>query len=292
MKKNKKKSSHKISVILMGLGIVLGLAFVLYPFFSQLYYDYSFNSEVDNFQQELKAIDPPELKKENVKKAEAYNEALEPNLRWIDPYSEKEREEGVEIYAEMLQVREKIGVLNFSKLNLILPIYAGTNENILQKGVGHLEGTSLPVGGKNTHSVLTAHRGLPEARLFTDLDQVEIGDIFSAETMAGELFYEVDQIQVVEPTQTDTVKIVEGEDYLTLLTCTPYMINSHRLLVRGKRIPTPPKEVVEKIKVEQEKDFMYYLNMYGHYFLIIIITFLLVFVVLVLQKKKMGKSSI
>lgn len=274
----------------MGLGIILGLAFVLYPFFSQLYYDRSFNSEVDSFQQALKAIDPPELKKENVKKAEAYNEALEPNLRWVDPYSEEERGKGVEIYAKMLQVREKIGVLHISKLNLVLPIYAGTNETILQKGVGHLEGTSLPVGGENTHSVLTAHRGLPEARLFTDLDQLKVGDIFSAETMAGELFYEVDQVQVVEPTQTDTVKIVEGEDYLTLLTCTPYMINSHRLLVRGKRIPAPPIEVVEQIKEEQEKGFMYYLNTYWHYFLIIFLTLVVVIIVLVFQKKKLNNE--
>lgn len=290
MKKN--KNTNKNRTILMSLGILLGLSFVLYPFFSQLYYDYAFTTEVEYFQKAVEAMDPPELKKESVRLAEAYNEALEPNLGWVDPYSEKEREEGVETYADMLKVQEKIGILHLSKLTHSLPIYAGTTEFVLQKGVGHLEGTSLPVGGNNTHSVLTAHRGLPKARLFTDLDQVEIGDVFSVESVAGELFYEVDQIQVVEPTQTDTVKIVEGQDYLTLLTCTPYMINSHRLLVRGKRIPTPAKVVIEKIKKEQEKGFRHYLSMYWYYFLIMILTFILVGVVLILQKKKTSDTSI
>lgn len=279
-----KLSTHRMLVL--GVGIFLGLAFILYPFFSQLFYDQDASSEVTDFQETVEAIDPPELKQENVKRAEAYNEALEPNLRWIDPYSEEEREEGVEIYAEMLKVKEKIGVIHIPKINLSLPLYAGTAESILQKGVGHLEGTSLPVGGLNTHSVITAHRGLPEARLFTDLDKMEIGDIFSAETMAGELFYKVDEIITVEPHETDRVKIIEGEDYLTLLTCTPYMINSHRLLVRGTRTDPPPEEELEELKKVQEKNFMYYLSTYWHYFLIIILTLVSVMGVLLWQDRK------
>lgn len=271
---------NKYRTVLLGLGILLGLTFILYPFFSQIFYDQDASSEVTDFQKAVEAIDPPELKKENVKRAEAYNEALEPNLRWIDPYSEEEREEGVAIYSEMLKVKEKIGVVHIPKIKISLPLYAGTAESILQKGVGHLEGTSLPVGGENTHSVVTAHRGLPEARLFTDLDKMELGDVFSVETMAGELFYEVDNIIVVEPHETDTVKIIEGEDYLTLLTCTPYMINSHRLLVRGTRTDAPPPEELDVIKKEQEKNFMYYLETYWHYLLTIILTLITVFAVL------------
>lgn len=266
----------KTKKIILVIGISIGFALILYPFFSQLYYDNLASTEVSDFQQAVEAIDPPELKDQNVKLAEAYNEALEPNLRWVDPYTEAEREEGVQVYAEMLEVQEKIGVLHVPTINLILPVYAGTREFVLQRGVGHLEGTSLPVGGANTHSVLTAHRGLPEARLFTDLDQMELGDVFFVETMAGELYYEVDEILVVEPTETDTVMIVEGEDYLTLLTCTPYMVNSHRLLVRGKRIPAPSEEVVEEVREQTVKDFAYYLRTYGHYLLIILVALLFV----------------
>lgn len=283
-----KKASffEKHGSMVLALGILLGLAFILYPFFSQIFYDFGATSEVTDFQKTVEAIDPPELKEENVKRAEAYNEALEPNLRWIDPYSEEEREEGVEIYAEMLKVKEKIGVVHIPTINISLPLYAGTAESILQKGVGHLEGTSLPVGGINTHSVITAHRGLPEARLFTDLDKMKLGDIFSVETMAGELFYKVDDILIVEPHETDTVKIIEGEDYLTLLTCTPYMINSHRLLVRGARTDAPPEEELGEIKKKQEKDFMYYLKTYWPYFMTIIVALLAVLGVLLWQGKK------
>lgn len=281
---NKKKI--RLAQVLLGVGILLGLTFILYPFFSQIYYDLTADSEVTDFLDAVEAIDPPELKEESVKLAEAYNEALEPNLRWIDPYSEEEREEGVEIYAEMLKVKEKIGIVHIPKINLTLPLYAGTAESILQKGVGHLEGTSLPVGGENTHSVLTAHRGLPEARLFTDLDKMELGDVFSVETMAGELFYEVDQIEVVEPDETDKVKIIEGKDYLTLLTCTPYMINSHRLLVRGVRTDPPAEEVLQEIKAKEEKDFFYYLKTYWHYLLIVGLTLMSVLGILFWQSKQ------
>lgn len=281
----KNEKSTKWPMVILAIGIILGLAFILYPVVSQLFYDLTSSSEVTDFQEAVEAIDPPELKEENVKLAEAYNEALEPNLRWIDPYSEEEREEGVEVYAEMLKVKEKIGVVHIPKINISLPLYAGTAESILQKGIGHLEGTSLPVGGMNTHSVVTAHRGLPEARLFTDLDQMELGDIFSVETMRGELFYEVDNIVVVEPDETDSVKIIEGEDYLTLLTCTPYMINSHRLLVRGTRTEAPPEEVQE-IKKQQEKDWQYYLETYWVYFLVVVLTLIVVGLLLVWQDRK------
>ncbi len=286
MKDNKNIFFKNKGLLVLGLGLLLGLAFILYPFFSQLFYDYGAISEVTDFQETVQAIDPPELKEENVRLAEAYNEALEPNIRWIDPYSEEEREEGVETYAEMLKVKEKIGVVHIPKINISLPLYAGTAESILQKGVGHLEGTSLPVGGKSTHSVVTAHRGLPEARLFTDLDKMELGDIFSLETMAGELFYKVDQIEVVAPDETDKVKIIEGKDYLTLLTCTPYMINSHRLLVRGVRTNPPAAEELKVIKNQQEKDLSYYLKTYWHYLLIVFISLTSVIGILIWQDRQ------
>lgn len=276
--KKLKSFFKKYPKVILFLGIILGLSFILYPLASQIYYDQLSETEVSDFQKAVEAIDPPELKKQNIELAEAYNEALEPNLKWEDPYSETEREEGVQTYARMLEVQEKIGVLYIPSINVALPIFAGTSERVLQKGVAHLEGTSLPIGGKNTHAVLTAHRGLPEARLFTDLDQMEIGDVFSVETIAGSLYYEVDEISVIEPTDTEAVMIVPNKDYITLLTCTPYMINSHRLIVRGVRIPAPADEIIEEVNHNQTKNLLYYLKTYWYYFLIIFVA--LIFMVI------------
>ena len=117
----------------------------------------------------------------------------------------------------------------------------GTSDSVLQIAAGHLEGTSLPVGGESTHAVISAHRGLPSAKLFTNLDQLEVGDTFTITVLDRVLTYEVDQISIVLPTETDNLKVVDGKDYVTLMTCTPYGINSHRLLVRGRRIETPDK---------------------------------------------------
>lgn len=270
--RNKSRQSNRKRKVILVLGVLLGIGFILYPFLSQLYYDQTSASSVDDFREAVEAITPSKQQEESVRLAEAYNEALDPNLGWVDPYTDEERSEGMQTYARMLELREKIGVVNIPKINVSLPIYAGTSERVLQRGAGHLEGTSLPVGGPNTHAVITAHRGLPEARLFTDLDQMEVGDVFSVETMAGELFYEVDEILVVEPTDTDTIMIIEDKDYLTLLTCTPYMINSHRLLVRGVRTDAPPEEILDEIKDEQEKGMMYYLQTYWYYFVIILVT--------------------
>lgn len=129
-----------------------------------------------------------------------------------------------------------IGQIHIEKINVDLPIYHGTSNDILNVAVGHLEGTSLPVGGSSTHSVLSAHRGLPSAKLFSELDKLVLGDIFTIEVLDRVLTYQVDQIRIVKPTDVDDLSIFEGEDYCTLLTCTPYGINTHRLLVRGTRI--------------------------------------------------------
>lgn len=132
-----------------------------------------------------------------------------------------------------------MGYITIPKLGVELPIYHGTEEAVLQKSVGHLEGTSLPIGGTGNHSVLSAHRGLPRAKLFTDLDKLEVGDTFSITVLDRLLTYQVDQILVVEPQNVEPLYSVEGKDYCTLITCTPYGINSHRLLVRGSRVENP-----------------------------------------------------
>ena len=132
-----------------------------------------------------------------------------------------------------------MGYISIDKINVDLPIYHTTDSGVLEVGVGHLEGSSLPVGGAGTHCVLSGHRGLPSAKLFSDLDKLEIGDIFTITVLNRNLTYEVDQIKVVLPTEVNDLQIVSGEDYCTLMTCTPYGINSHRLLVRGTRVENP-----------------------------------------------------
>jgi sortase A len=129
-----------------------------------------------------------------------------------------------------------MGYIDIEKIGVELPIYHGVDEGVLKIGVGHLEGSSLPVGGENTHCILTGHRGLPSAKLFTDLDEMKIGDKFTVTVLDRVLTYEVDQIKVVLPEDTSELTIREGKDYCTLVTCTPYGINTHRLLIRGVRV--------------------------------------------------------
>ena len=137
-----------------------------------------------------------------------------------------------------------MGFVEVPKINIKIPIYHTTDEEVLEQAAGHLEGSSLPVGGENTHAVISAHRGLPSASLFTDLDKLEEGDHFLLYILDDVLCYEVDQILVVEPDETESLAVQEGQDLVTLLTCTPYGVNSHRLLVRGHRVPYEP-EVIE-----------------------------------------------
>jgi sortase A len=143
-------------------------------------------------------------------------------------------------YYDTLSVMDNgmIGYLEIDRISVELPIYHGTSDAVLNKGVGHLEGSSLPVGGENTHCVMSAHRGLPSSKLFTDLDRMEIGDTFRIVVLDQILTYQVDFIKIIEPTDVEDLQIIDGGDYCTLFTCTPYGINTHRLLVRGVRIET------------------------------------------------------
>ena len=146
-----------------------------------------------------------------------------------------------------------MGYITIAKIGVELPIYHGTSDGVLQVAAGHLEGTSLPVGGESTHAVISAHRGLPSAKLFTNLDQLEVGDTFTITVLDRVLTYEVDDISIVLPTETDALKVVDGKDYVTLMTCTPYGINTHRLLVRGRRVATPDKLQHIRVTAEAQK---------------------------------------
>ena len=235
--KEKFKKNWKIILL-----FITGFLIASYPIISNWYYTVENNNQIVDFKEAVDEMSQAEID-ERIDLARAYNETLDPS-KLADPYTDREKK-GVENYARMLEAREKIGYLDVPKINQQIPVYAGTSEDVLQKACGHLEGTSLPIGGKSTHSVITAHRGLPQVKLFRDLDKMEVGDVFYYTNVKETLAYQVDQILVIEPWNFDPVLVVEGKDYMTLLTCTPYMINSHRLLVRGHRIPYVPEEKEE-----------------------------------------------
>ena len=252
MKKNNKILIKFINYLTTFL-VFLGILIISYPMVSRMYYYNVSQKNIDEFKEGVKKITSEEIL-QRMSLAKSYNDSLS-NINVEDPYMRKKHEEGKNEYARMLEVQEKIGYIQIPSLDLSLPIYAGTSESVLQKGVGHMEGTSLPIGGKGTHSVITAHRGLPNKRLFTDLDKLEKGDLFHITNIKETLTYKVDQILVVEPDDFEQVLVVESKDYVTVLTCTPYGINSHRLLVRGERYILP-EDANQEEKVDVYKTYI------------------------------------
>ncbi len=220
----------KVGIFLV-LMLFIGVCVLLYPALSQYWNSKTQTHAVDNYQDILDSLQKEDYTK-YFEEADHYNAAL----RNLDvPLMEYGQ---LTEYNQILNVSGTgvMGYITIEKLGVELPLYHGTSDSVLNIACGHMEGTSLPVGGESTHSVLSAHRGLPHAKLFTDLDKMELGDVFTITILDRTLTYQVDQIKVVNPNEIDEVHIIEGEDHCTLLTCTPYGINSHRLLVRGTRI--------------------------------------------------------
>lgn len=230
MKINKKALRKNLPFVIIFL---LGFLIFSYPFISQKFYEIKSNDEIIEFTKAKEELSKEEIER-RMELARIYNQTLDPSII-SDPYDEKVKEAKAD-YARMLEVHEMLGHVEIPKIAVDLPIYAGTSDEVLEMGAGHLEGTSLPIGGESTHTVITAHRGLPDKVLFRHLNQLTEGDIFYIHNIKETLAYKVDKIQVVEPTNFDPILVVDKKDYATLLTCTPYMINSHRLLVRGERI--------------------------------------------------------
>lgn len=263
---------------------LLGSLILLFPIVSQVSYYLASHQNINQFKREVAKIDTNTVER-RIALANAYNETVSRNPLLIDPFTSKQKE-GLREYARMLEVHEQIGHVAIPSIGVDIPIYAGTSETVLQKGSGHLEGTSLPVGGLLTHSVLTAHRGLPTARLFTDLNKVKKGQIFYVTNIKETLAYKVVSIKVVEPTALSEVKVVKGKDYITLLTCTPYMINSHRLLVRGVRAPLTSRQA-KKESLTAVRPYQYYR------WLVYLAIAVLVILVMIVAKyyQKTNKSS-
>lgn len=233
----------KLFDVIRAVLLVFFLGILLYPTVSDYLGRIHSSQAVSSYNNEVKGIDEA-TKKQMLEEAQEYNQSLVNTTKLYDPFSTTGKPS--KEYMNLLNVSKDgmMAYLQIPKIDVKLPIYHSTNNGVLQKGVGHMEGSSLPIGGTSTHAVLSGHRGLPNSKLFTDLDKMKVGDIFYISVLGDTLAYEVDQIKTVLPSQTDDIEIVDGEDYVTLVTCTPYSVNTHRLLVRGKR--TDYKEAIKK----------------------------------------------
>lgn len=242
-----KKKSSKIVIILIFLA---GLSLLLYPLVANQWNNHRQKQLISNYESvvaDKEAAGKIDYAAE-MKKAEAYNDALLPSIL-PDSFAVAEAQtEADSSYENSLNIAGDgmMGIVEIPKIDIKLPIYHGTSDEVLQKAAGHLEGSSLPIGGENTHAVISAHRGLPSASLFTDLDQLEIGDHFLIHVLDETLCYEVDQILVVDPEDTSALAVEDGEDLVTLLTCTPYGVNTQRLMVRGHRVPYEEQAVADE----------------------------------------------
>ena len=241
---------RNITTIIILLFFLVGLSLLLYPLVANKWNNYRQSrliSSYDSTVSQMKSDGSIDYEAEG-ERANAYNEALLPSIL-PDSFAVAEAsDEPDEDYMACLNIAgdEIMGTVEIPKINIELPIYHTTDEEVLERAAGHLEGSSLPIGGESTHAVISAHRGLPSASLFTDLDQLEEGDHFLLHVLDDTLAYEVDKISVVEPKETQDLAVEEGEDLVTLLTCTPYGVNSHRLLVRGHRVPYEPEAIADE----------------------------------------------
>lgn len=224
-----KKKSTTIFLVLI---LVIGLSLLLYPSLSDYYNSFHQSRAIADYSEAVSELSDTDYEV-------FWNDAKAYNVQMESPVSDfyLDDEEKAR-YNELLNIAGNgiMGYIEIPSIDINLPIYHGTEEAVLQTAVGHIEGTSLPTGGESTHCVLSGHRGLPTARLFTDLDQLDTGDIFVLHILDEVLTYEVDQILIVEPHEIDALQIEEGKDLCTLVTCTPYGVNTHRLLVRGHRV--------------------------------------------------------
>ena len=234
------------STVILILVFLVGLSLLLYPSVSDYWNSFHQSRAIASYAEQVANIDN-DIYARLWEDAKAYNQSLVGKQNRFQ-ISEEERE----TYESLLNVGGNgiIGYIEIAKIGCSLPIYHGTDEGVLQIAIGHIEGTSLPTGGESTHCVVSGHRGLPSAKLFTDLDKLIPGDTFVLRVLDETMTYEVDQILIVEPHELDALQIEEGKDYCTLVTCTPYGINTHRLLVRGHRVANAEEAVQIRVTAD------------------------------------------
>lgn len=240
----KKKKGLGTTIALIGI-LLVGLSVMLYPTISDWWNSHTQSRAIATYQEAVSELDDSDYE-EIIAKAREYNEKLK---TLSDPFAEYDE---IEDYYEILDITGTgvMGYINIPQISVELPIYHGTSEGVLNVAVGHLQGSSLPVGGEGNHAVVSAHRGLPSAKLFSDLDELVEGDTFTITVLKDVYTYEVDQILIVEPDNLGDLLCSEGEDYVTLMTCTPYGINSHRMLVRGHRIANADEASSAKVTAD------------------------------------------
>lgn len=287
---------RKISNILFGLLFLVGFGILVYPTVSDQWNTYRQSRLISNYQTVLNDMTEKDFTEE-WQKAYAFDQTLEKNDLYGDVFGEDDGELESTEYWKVLNVGQDgvMGYLSIPKINVKHAIYHGTGDKVLQTGIGHLNGTKLPIGGESTHSVLAAHRGLPSARLFTDLDQIRKGDMFYIHVLDEVLAYQVDQIlDMVDKDDHETLEaalqIEEGKDQVTLFTCTPYGVNSHRLLVRGTRVPYNGEEEAETTVAESMLKTVQ--NYYMLYLILgLSVTFLIILIMRFLFKAKDKKQE-
>lgn len=237
------KKNNFTTVILIFV-LLAGLSLLLYPSFSDYWNSYHSSLAIADYSETVKDMDS-EKYKEILEQAQGYNSPLKEEKFYLT-------EEEKEYYGSLLDVSGNgvMGYIEIPKIGVYLPIYHGTEEAVLQVAIGHLEWSDLPIGGESTHCVLSGHRGLPSAKLFTNLDKMQEGDTFVLRILDEVFTYEVDRISIVEPEDTSQMQIEQGQDLCTLVTCTPYGINTHRLLVRGHRVENTKESLAVRITSE------------------------------------------
>lgn len=285
----------KISAILFGLLFLVGFGILIYPTVSNQWNTYRQSQLISNYQSVVQDMTPEDFTQE-WERAEAFNATITQNNLYSDVFGESTTDlQSTEYWKILNEAGDGImGYLSIPKINIKLAIYHGTADDVLQTGVGHLNGTKLPIGGESTHCVVAAHRGLPSAKLFTDIDQLRNGDKFYIHVLDQVLAYEVDQILPMvdkddHETLENALKIEEGKDQVTLFTCTPYGVNSHRLLVRGTRVTYNGEEdkeaTISESMVESIKNYYMIYTILG-----LAVTLLVILLLRYLSKKKKNKQ--
>ena len=285
----------KISAILFGLLFLVGFGILIYPTVSNQWNTYRQSQLISNYQSVVQDMTPEDFTQE-WERAEAFNATITQNNLYSDVFGESTTDlQSTEYWKILNEAGDGImGYLSIPKINIKLAIYHGTADDVLQTGVGHLNGTKLPIGGESTHCVVAAHRGLPSAKLFTDIDQLRNGDKFYIHVLDQVLAYEVDQILPMvdkddHETLENALKIEEGKDQVTLFTCTPYGVNSHRLLVRGTRVAYNCEEdkeaTISESMVESIKNYYMIYTILG-----LAVTLLVILLLRYLSKKKKNKQ--
>ena len=277
--------------------ILLGVGILAYPSVSEYLSERNGSRATASYDDTVRQLEQARLD-QLLAQAQEYNRQLADVSSGKAPLSDDNGNPITpESYWDLLNVDSSTGIMAYitiPRLGTTIPIYHGTSEAVLQVGVGHLQNTSLPVGGESTHAALSGHRGLPTASLFTDLDQMQVGDQFYIKILNETLAYEVDQILTVLPSEMDALAIVPGEDYVTLITCTPYGINSHRLLVRGHRVPYMPEAEAQAMETQKSGWFQSLPMQYRHLLIglgiVLVIVVLRILIGVLLRRFRKGRK--